>query len=212
MSAWLAILDIMASQTAVTQWRGGVPPVREIQRHWMRATAAERRFPGADGSGRLSSDAGEPSCFACGWWHDSCPTGCTHKLERAHVIPHANGGPDSDPGNYALLCARCHREAPDTDDPTYFWRWVDEYPENRDPVHLERQQWLEVERLAKPGLSKLGIDFGVFSATWSPEAIRAAYMEAHTLISPVAHNGRYSAATRARVLVEAVTRLAEKQR
>jgi 5-methylcytosine-specific restriction endonuclease McrA len=62
-----------------------------------------------------------PSCFACGRFgfaNDRIATGArpeevwSHSgLERCHLIAAASGG-GSNPANFALLCTRCHREAP----------------------------------------------------------------------------------------------------
>ena len=51
---------------------------------------------------------------------------CGHNdvgLERAHVIPDSLGGPDI-PSNYRLLCAGCHAEAPNVDDPDEMDNWI----------------------------------------------------------------------------------------
>lgn len=58
-------------------------------------------------------------CFACGY-----PPSDRKRLDRAHVIPHALGGSDTDPGNYVLLCKSCHRESPDVADKRALWGWV----------------------------------------------------------------------------------------
>lgn len=60
------------------------------------------------------SDAKE-FCWRCG--HKS------HALERCHIVPHSLGGGDT-PANLVLLCGRCHRENPNTDDPDFFWQWL----------------------------------------------------------------------------------------
>lgn len=59
------------------------------------------------------------ACFACGWVSTS--------LQRAHLVPHALGGSDTDPENFALLCGPCHRDAPDVDDAAVMVRWIDEH-------------------------------------------------------------------------------------
>lgn len=71
----------------------------------------------------IAAHHGRPvACFACGYANNQ------DRLERAHAIPQAIGGPDT-VDNLALLCGRCHREAPDTADAAFFWRWVGEHPE-----------------------------------------------------------------------------------
>jgi hypothetical protein len=56
----------------------------------------------------------EPVCLIC--WQTP--------VERAHVVPQALGG-SNDVRNFALLCPRHHREAPDVADAEAFWSWVD---------------------------------------------------------------------------------------
>ncbi|MGW4321506.1 HNH endonuclease [Streptomyces sp. NPDC004684] len=56
----------------------------------------------------------EPICLIC--WQAP--------VERAHVVPRSLGG-SNDVRNFALLCRRHHREAPDVADAEAFWSWVD---------------------------------------------------------------------------------------
>ncbi|MFF2719799.1 HNH endonuclease [Streptomyces sp. NPDC058011] len=56
----------------------------------------------------------EPICLIC--WQAP--------VERAHVVPESLGG-SNDVRNFALLCPRHHREAPDVVDAEAFWSWVD---------------------------------------------------------------------------------------
>ncbi|WP_063762324.1 HNH endonuclease [Streptomyces sp. NRRL F-5123] len=56
----------------------------------------------------------EPICLIC--WQKP--------VERAHVVPASLGG-SNDVRNFALLCPRHHREAPDVADAEAFWSWVD---------------------------------------------------------------------------------------
>ena len=77
----------------------------------------------------------EPICLIC--WQAP--------VERAHVVPKSLGG-SNDVRNFALLCPRHHREAPDVADAEAFWSWLD-YASDRDG-HL---MWdgVEPEMLAK---------------------------------------------------------------
>lgn len=77
----------------------------------------------------------EPICLVC--WQTP--------VERAHVVPKSLGG-SNDVRNFALLCPRHHREAPDVADAEAFWSWVD-YACQRDG----RMKWegVEPEELAK---------------------------------------------------------------
>ena len=56
----------------------------------------------------------EPICMIC--W--------ATPVERAHAKPVALGG-SNDVRNFALLCDRHHRMAPDVSDSNAFWQWVD---------------------------------------------------------------------------------------
>ena len=44
-------------------------------------------------------------------------------LQRCHITPRALGGSDG-PSNLVLLCAQCHAEAPNVEDPTFMWTWL----------------------------------------------------------------------------------------
>jgi hypothetical protein len=56
--------------------------------------------------------------------HERCWR-CAYKarLEKCHIVPASLGGPDT-ADNLVLLCGRCHREAPNHQDPRYMWRWL----------------------------------------------------------------------------------------
>ena len=45
------------------------------------------------------------------------------QLQRCHIVPDALVGPE-DPSNLVLLCAQCHAEAPNVDDPSFMWEWL----------------------------------------------------------------------------------------
>ncbi|WP_199809196.1 HNH endonuclease [Streptomyces sp. NRRL S-244] len=77
----------------------------------------------------------EPICLIC--WQAP--------VERAHVVPESLGG-SNDVRNFALLCPRHHREAPDVADAEAFWSWVD-YACERDG-HM-KWEGVEPEMLAK---------------------------------------------------------------
>jgi hypothetical protein len=44
-------------------------------------------------------------------------------LERCHIVPRSLGG-SNEPSNLFLLCPKCHRASPDTEDPNIFLEWV----------------------------------------------------------------------------------------
>lgn len=53
-------------------------------------------------------------CWRCGY---------KRGLERCHIIPRSLGGSD-ECDNLVLLCASCHKEAPNCPDSNYMWEWV----------------------------------------------------------------------------------------
>lgn len=53
-------------------------------------------------------------CWRCGY---------ESRLEKCHIVPASLGG-EASPKNLVLLCARCHREAPNHEEPSYMWRWL----------------------------------------------------------------------------------------
>ena len=81
---------------------------------WDRAVAANRALldqlprplaaSGATAARFLPGEEDE-TCWACGVWIEGEP-------ERAHVVAHSHGGPNT-PDNFFLLCSRCHNEQPD---------------------------------------------------------------------------------------------------
>lgn len=50
---------------------------------------------------------------------------CAQKrnLQRCHIIPRSLGGTE-EPSNLVLLCAQCHSEAPNVNDPEFMWTWL----------------------------------------------------------------------------------------
>ncbi|WP_328827505.1 MULTISPECIES: HNH endonuclease [unclassified Streptomyces] len=86
----------------------------------------------------------EPICLIC--WQAP--------VERAHVVPESLGG-SNDVRNFALLCPRHHREAPDVADAEAFWSWVD-YACERDG-HM-KWEGVDPETLAKAEHVGLHID------------------------------------------------------
>lgn len=72
----------------------------------------------------------EPCCLIC--WQAP--------VERAHALPKSLGG-SYDVRNYALLCPRHHKEAPDVSDAEAFWAWVD-YVSVRDG----HEKWVNAPR------------------------------------------------------------------
>ena len=101
-------------------------------------------------------DWGEPSCWACGKWYESCPDlekqGLPVKkvfsywnkhyyLERCHILPKAHDGCNC-PANLTLLCKSCHKASPDTRNLALFATWVKNRASNFELIHedLKRVQ------------------------------------------------------------------------
>jgi hypothetical protein len=78
----------------------------------------------------------EPCCLIC--WQTP--------VERAHALPKSLGG-SYDVRNYALLCPRHHKLAPDVSDAEAFWAWID-YVSIRD----NHEKWP-----SSPGLGQLDV-------------------------------------------------------
>jgi HNH endonuclease len=56
-------------------------------------------------------------CWTCGrkkW---------KRNFDRCHIIPRSLGGLDS-ADNLVLLCPRCHKQAPNVNDPSFIWFWL----------------------------------------------------------------------------------------
>lgn len=52
--------------------------------------------------------------------------GIKKRLDRAHIKAFSIDGMDV-PENFVLLCKHCHIDAPNIDDATYMWHWLDFY-------------------------------------------------------------------------------------
>lgn len=58
-------------------------------------------------------DAAE-RCWRCG---------CESRLQKCHIVPNSLNGSDQ-PSNLILLCARCHKEAPNSKNENFMWDWI----------------------------------------------------------------------------------------
>lgn len=56
-------------------------------------------------------------CWGCGAEHS------ISTFEKCHIVPEMLGGTDT-PDNLYILCKKCHKESPDTNNPKNFLRWV----------------------------------------------------------------------------------------
>ncbi len=65
-------------------------------------------------------------CWACGClenYEEMYPG--VGKIERCHIVPKSMGG-SNDPFNLFLMCSRCHRRSPDTNDPNIMFAWMEQ--------------------------------------------------------------------------------------
>ncbi len=116
----------------------------------------------------LAMDPGEPSCFACGYFQEYWDKPSTPEarweiaaLQKCHLTPRALGGSD-EADNLVLLCADCHRDAPDVLDPQWMLAWMHARP-----------SWLErsIGQLASL-LADFGVTVEVAAATVSDPVFR----------------------------------------
>jgi hypothetical protein len=74
-------------------------------------------------------DLFSPRCFACQFFPygesrlKNPRKGWSKRLQRCHIIAHSIGGYFA-PGNFLMLCQRCHHEAPMTRDPQVMLSWA----------------------------------------------------------------------------------------
>ena len=100
------------------------------------------------------SDLGEPACFACSYYEQSWDEPVAEKsrwnqsgLQRAHVVADSAGGSAS-ADNLALLCVRCHHDAPMTKSPDIFWTWVARRHSHETLSRYDFERELEVHGLS----------------------------------------------------------------
>ena len=123
-------------------------------------------------------DWGEPCCWACGYYDTtkvkqtdykssersvfSCWNRATY-LEKCHIIQHSISG-DNAPGNFVLMCKKCHSDSPDTSSYETFQAWLN----NREPwmksVYKEYKYYtdiygIDLEKAAKYIFSEDGCSF-----------------------------------------------------
>ena len=198
----------------MTTARSAAPTIGAIADHWApRSILADGTIVACHGVEPRPAcgihpveDAGEVSCFACGWYSERAggvdgPRGGAG-LERAPVVPHALGGAN-EPGNFALLCATCHLNAPDTTDAAWFWRWIATHPADGTP-------WVAATRRADEMLRLIPADQRSIAAALvlrGPDEIAERMVAAGREIGAVHHQGRFSAATLARVFLHAAQQL-----
>ncbi len=73
----------------------------------------------------------------------------TARLQRCHLTPRSLGGADT-PDNLVLLCADCHRDAPDHVNPRWMLAWV------RSRDHYMETMFRAVQRELVEPLARLG--------------------------------------------------------
>lgn len=152
-------------------------------------------------------DLGEPSCFACGWysehWDKGTPKASWQRatLERAHIVPHALGGP-SDVSNLVLLCAPCHADSPDWHEPSAMAAWIAVRPSRSSQESSASASWLD----AATAVPDLRWAVEVLGPDVVSEAVKVAAGKATT------HMAALSPGTKVAILRDAVTQLTEADR
>jgi hypothetical protein len=68
-------------------------------------------------------DESDLGCDADEWHHRCWCCGNKRKLQRCHIVAKQFGG-TLRPDNVIPLCAECHDEAPDVNDPQFMWDWL----------------------------------------------------------------------------------------
>lgn len=123
-----------------------VPTKWQLARHWQASVERDSFAP-------MLEDLDDPCCFACGWfserWIKATPKASWERatLERAHIIPSSLGGFD-DASNIILLCAPCHRDAPDWPDPIEMARWIADRPERGSKEIADFGDWFNALKQA----------------------------------------------------------------
>lgn len=77
-------------------------------------------------------------CWRCGY---------ERTLQKCHIVPKSLGGSDA-PSNIIPLCAQCHDEAPDVNDPDEIFLWI---KKNHHPFY--DTYWLQ------RGIDESGVEF-----------------------------------------------------
>jgi len=88
-----------------------MPKIEEIYKHW------KGKLPMLRDNEWLESE--ERTCFACGLFHH---------LDRAHIIPLAQGG-DNSLDNLHILCIGCHTNSEGN---KYYWNWL---------TYMRKHEW-----------------------------------------------------------------------
>ncbi len=127
-------------------------------------------------------DEARTRCWCCGF---------NRRLQRAHMHPAATGGPN-DPGNFVLLCAECHREAPDLDREAML-TWL---RETSSDLHGDRRWRAALELLRRSGISDDDV----------PAAIEAARRHAEAAGT---HGGSFSPGTCTEIVRRALAEVAD---
>ena len=102
--------------------RKGTPTKRAIRKYWTETKEGQEHIKRIRDSYSIEIENliyleyDMYTCFAC-----NKPTS---RVERCHIIPHANGG-TMEPSNFVLMCPTCHKESPTINNEKIFWTWLD---------------------------------------------------------------------------------------
>ncbi len=134
-------------------------------------------------------EARQPPLLIAVPWIDSCECcwrcGDKGSLQRCHIIPDSRGG-SGKPENLLLLCARCHREAPNVADSRFMLAWLEV---TADPDYWHEQAVALFKRIHnREPFSRLRGDP-------SPDRQRSAMKQAASLSSTHYSDGWWNPAT-----------------
>ena len=89
--------------------------------------------------------------------HERCwRCGCEARLQKCHITPHSIGGEDK-PSNLVLMCCRCHKEAPNSNDEEMIWDWI---KATKIPYYDIFWSYRGLQEYEKIYNKKFGADFG----------------------------------------------------
>lgn len=104
-----------------------LPSKFSVAEYWLSGRHQDRLgFPSTE----FVSDIDYPACFACGLHLPAWVVPTSYRLRwnksalhRCHIVPRSLGDADN-PSNLVLMCASCHRDAPDHTDENVLFNWM----------------------------------------------------------------------------------------
>lgn len=121
--------------------------------------------------------------------------GCKRKLYRCHIIPDSLGGKD-EPSNFVLLCADCHKEAPNVESSTFMWDWIKSFRNPFYDTFWQNQAMQEYERIYHKSFLKELEERNILSnhsalAFWNLKTGKTSYHFGHPYENVSTITGKY---------------------